>query len=92
MPLRRYVLWYSTQRSFDERLRVANGKSRAFRESPAVACLKERPTCIVAIMLSEEDQFRALKLLERNPNLTQRKIAFELGVSVGNAHYMATVD
>ena len=43
-------------------------------------------------MLSEEDQFRALKLLERNPNLTQRKIAFELGVSVGNAHYMATVD
>jgi EPS-associated MarR family transcriptional regulator len=41
-------------------------------------------------MLSEEDEFRALKLLERNPNLTQRKIAVELGVSVGNAQYMVT--
>ncbi|MDA9096114.1 MarR family EPS-associated transcriptional regulator [Porticoccaceae bacterium] len=41
-------------------------------------------------MLSEEDQFRALKLLERNPSMTQREIAVELGVSVGKAHYVVT--
>ena len=59
-------------------------------KSPAVACLKEKPTCIVTIMLSEEDQFRALKLLEKNPKMTQREIAVELGVSVGKAHYVVT--
>ena len=61
-----------------------------FCESPAVACLKERPPCVVIIMLSEEDQFRALKLLEQNPRMTQREIAVELGVSVGKAHYVVT--
>lgn len=51
---------------------------------------ERKTTCIVAIMLSEEDQFRALKLLERNPSMTQREIAVELGVSVGKAHYVVT--
>ena len=35
-----------------------------------------------------ELEYRALKLLEQNPDLTQRQIAVELGVSLGKTHYL----
>ncbi len=36
---------------------------------------------------SEESSFRVLRLLEKNPQLTQRELAVELGVSLGKVNY-----
>ena len=38
--------------------------------------------------LSNENTLQALKLLEKNPELTQRELAAELGISLGKTHYM----
>tara|TARA_B100000674_G_C37895380_1_gene941067 strand:+ start:632 stop:973 length:342 start_codon:yes stop_codon:yes gene_type:complete len=35
-----------------------------------------------------ELEYRVLKILEQQPNLTQRKLANELGVSLGKTHYL----
>ena len=37
--------------------------------------------------LSDEDRYRILKLLESQPELSQRKIARELGVSLGKVNF-----
>ena len=37
--------------------------------------------------MSDERQLRVLRLLEENPDMTQRQIAETLGVSVGAANY-----
>ncbi len=37
---------------------------------------------------SEELQYKILKLIEKNPEITQREIAKELGVSLGKANYL----
>lgn len=39
-------------------------------------------------MQSQEYHYLALKLLEKNPELSQRQIAQALGVSLGKAHYV----
>ena len=39
-------------------------------------------------MVDQELEYRALKLLEQQPDLTQRQLAEELGVSLGKAHYL----
>lgn len=39
-------------------------------------------------MISEENTLNALKILEKNPELTQRELAAELGVSLGKTHYL----
>ena len=39
-------------------------------------------------MNKQELEYRALKTLERHPNFTQRKLAEELGVSLGKTHYL----
>jgi len=39
-------------------------------------------------MSNEEIEFRALKLLEQNPHLSQRELSAELGVSLGKTHYV----
>ena len=39
-------------------------------------------------MVDQELQYRALKLLEQQPDLTQRQLAEELGVSLGKTHYL----
>ncbi|ARV20021.1 hypothetical protein AEP_03096 [Curvibacter sp. AEP1-3] len=36
---------------------------------------------------AEESSLRVLRLLEKNPQLTQRELAVELGVSLGKANY-----
>jgi EPS-associated MarR family transcriptional regulator len=38
-------------------------------------------------MLSEEVRYRLLKLLEPNPQLSQREVARALGISVGKVNY-----
>jgi EPS-associated MarR family transcriptional regulator len=38
-------------------------------------------------MLTEEVRYRLLKLLEPNPQLSQREVARELGISLGKANY-----
>ena len=38
-------------------------------------------------MLDEETRFRLLRLLQDNPELSQRQLALELGVSVGKVNY-----
>ena len=40
------------------------------------------------LVVDEEAKLRALKLLEKNPNLSQRELSAELGVSLGKAHYL----
>ena len=38
-------------------------------------------------MLSDEYRYKILRLLEENPQLSQRDLADKLGVSLGKAHY-----
>lgn len=40
------------------------------------------------IMADQELEYRVLKILEQQPNLTQRQLAEELGVSLGKTHYL----
>jgi len=39
-------------------------------------------------MTNQELEYRALKILEHQPDLTQRQLAAELGVSLGKTHYL----
>ena len=39
-------------------------------------------------MSSEEIEYKTLKLLEANPELSQRQLSSGLGVSLGKAHYV----
>ncbi|MEP5937634.1 MAG: MarR family EPS-associated transcriptional regulator [Erythrobacter sp.] len=38
--------------------------------------------------LKEDTRFRVLRLLEANPNLSQRELAGAVGISTGSAHYL----
>ena len=40
------------------------------------------------LMTNQELEYRALKILEQQPDLTQRQLAEELGVSLGKTHYL----
>jgi EPS-associated MarR family transcriptional regulator len=39
-------------------------------------------------MTNQELEYRVLKILEQQPDLTQRQLARELGVSLGKTHYL----
>jgi EPS-associated MarR family transcriptional regulator len=39
-------------------------------------------------MTNQELEYRALKILEQQPDLTQRQLAEELGVSLGKTNYL----
>ena len=39
-------------------------------------------------MPNDEIQLRVLRLLEQNPQLTQRQLSVELGISLGKTHYI----
>ena len=39
-------------------------------------------------MIDQELEYRALKILEQQPDLTQRQLAAELGISLGKTHYL----
>ena len=39
-------------------------------------------------MMNQELEYRMLKLLEQKPDLTQRQLSRELGVSLGKTHYL----
>ena len=39
-------------------------------------------------MSKQEFEYKVLKWLEKNPNITQRQLARELGVSLGKTHYL----
>jgi len=39
-------------------------------------------------MTNRELEYRLLKILEQKPDLTQRQLAKELGVSLGKTHYL----
>ena len=39
-------------------------------------------------MTNQELEYRALKILEQQPDLTQRQLAEKLGVSLGKTHYL----
>ena len=39
-------------------------------------------------MTKQELEYRALKILEQHPDLTQRQLAEELGISLGKTHYL----
>ena len=56
-----------------------NGKSI----NRAVACQS-----IKEFMSNEEIEYKTLKVLEANPQLSQRQLSAELGVSLGKAHYV----
>ena len=38
--------------------------------------------------LSDENTLQALRILERNPEMSQRELSKELGVSLGKTHYI----
>ena len=39
-------------------------------------------------MNTSDTEYKILKILERNPQMTQRQVADELGVSLGKTHYV----
>ena len=39
-------------------------------------------------MINQELEYRALKILEQRPDMTQRELAEALGVSLGKTHYL----
>ena len=39
-------------------------------------------------MNTSDTEYKILKILERNPQLTQRQVAGELGLSLGKTHYL----
>ena len=39
-------------------------------------------------MSNQELEYRALKILEKQPDLTQRQLAVKLGISLGKTHYL----
>ena len=39
-------------------------------------------------MTNQELEYRALKILEQQPDLTQRQLSEQLGVSLGKTHYL----
>ena len=39
-------------------------------------------------MNTPDTEYKILKILERNPQMTQRQVADELGVSLGKTHYV----
>ena len=39
-------------------------------------------------MIDQELEYRALKILEQQPDLTQRQLSEALGVSLGKTHYL----
>lgn len=41
--------------------------------------------------LQEDTHFRALRLFEANPEMSQRELADAVGVSVGGMHYVLTL-
>ena len=47
----------------------------------------KRVASIKGRRLASEAHYRVLRTLEANPNLSQRQIATELGISVGKANY-----
>ncbi len=65
----------------------------------AVACLKQIQTHTIYIeklinfmtsrqaRLQEDTYFRVMRILEENPDLTQRELAEKLGISVGGLNY-----
>lgn len=40
--------------------------------------------------MQEEVRFRVLRLLQANPEMSQRDLAQEVGISVGSVHYLLT--
>ena len=38
--------------------------------------------------MRSESEYKILKLIESNPNITQREISNSLGISLGKAHYV----
>ena len=38
--------------------------------------------------LQEDTQFRVLRLLQENPEMSQREVADRVGISVGGTHYV----
>jgi EPS-associated MarR family transcriptional regulator len=40
------------------------------------------------VVLSDENVMKALKVLEKHPELSQRQLAKQLGVSLGKTHYI----
>ena len=57
-------------------------------KSPAVACLPKNLLAQTSIMINQELEYRALKILEQRPDMTQRELAEALGVSLGKTHYL----
>lgn len=54
--------------------------------SRAVACFLQRIQKIMPI-LSEENRYKLLKLLDENPEMNQREIASKLGLSLGKVNF-----
>jgi EPS-associated MarR family transcriptional regulator len=53
----------------------------------AVACLTKNHMPSKQAQTQEDTYFRVLRILEENPDLTQRELAVKLGVSVGSLNY-----
>ena len=51
-------------------------------------CPDKRGRAVACLHMTEDAHYKLLKLLEHNPQATQREIARELDVSLGKANYL----
>ncbi len=49
--------------------------------------LSIRSRAVACLNMPEETHYHVLRIIERNPKITQRELASELGVSLGKANY-----
>ncbi len=55
--------------------------------SSAVAMSRLGGPTLPSLTRAQEAQFRVMQAISANPNITQRELASQMGVSVGSAHY-----
>lgn len=60
---------------------------KTVRHGGSVPEIDSTDRMFVLSILSEEIHYQLLKMLKQNPNLTQRELAQELGISLGKTNY-----
>ena len=62
--------------------------TRRHAGSPCAVALENHKMTSKRTMLQDDTHFRVLRLLQENPEMSQRELAAAVGVSVGGIHYM----
>lgn len=82
--------WYLIQKppgEFTAEANVARGGVRRLSAAGATTVSWARSLSRKLVMLTDETHYKLMRLLEANPEMSQRDVARELGVSLGKVNY-----